>query len=347
MEEREKIIIIESLKNHHSSEDLNKRKEEILSTDEGKLHWKRYKKTIDSIELLYQRKMISEELKKYSISKGEDETLNSNTGIEENMKTNSTKWIQYPIMILVSIVISWIVFTLLSKPSADGTSEVKKTELVEPLEKTEADNKIVTDEVKRGTDIMGLALNRTGFYILPYSVTKLKGVFGSVGNMTNNLPMTIIWDDEEYGLAIANYPDNNFERLSNLPYQFSKSDYFLGEELFFVFSTKSDVKINKGFVIEDDPESFKMKVHLSLPTDIYGAVVLNKSGMVVGICEMPEDDATATVIKSKAILRIIKDMNIDKGVSYISLSSSNYLRNKSNAQRIETLKPFMSWYSTD
>ena len=346
MEEKDKIAIIDLLINQPSSEEFEKRKEELMLSEDGNLLWKKYSKTINSIELLYARKAIAEELKDCTLDQEEDEQGISNERISDRMKTKPNNWIQYPIMIVVSIIISWIVFSILSKPTEEKETETNTTEEVKPI-KEEADNAIITDEVVKGTDIMGLALNRTGFYILPYSVTSLKGVFGSTGNMTNKLPLSIVWDDEEYGLAIANFADINFERLSNLPYQFSKSDNFIGEELFFVFSTKSEVKINKGLVIEDNSESYKMKVHLSLATDVYGAVVLNNAGLIVGICEMPEDDGTATVIKSKAILRIIKDMNLDKGVSYISLSSNNYLRNKSNAKRIENLKPFMSWYSTD
>lgn len=347
MEEIEKIAIIELLKNQSSSKEFNKRKEEFLQSEEGRLFWSKYAKAINSIELLYSRKMISDELKQFSLKSDAGEQGIINNGNAESMNTKSNNLIQYPIMILLMIIVSWIVFSVMKAPAEDSAVIDKHDEIEQTVEKEAIDNKIVTDEVKKGIDIMGLALNRSGFYILPYSVSSVKGVFGCIENMTNKLPLSIIWDDAEYGLAIANFPDKNFEKLASLPYQFSKSDYFLGEELFFVFSTRSGVKINKGFVIEDDADAYSMKVHLSLSTDVYGAVVLNNSGQIVGICDLPESDGTTTVIKSKAIFQIVKDMNLDKGITYVSIPTKNYLKTKSNAKRIETLKPFMSWYNTD
>jgi hypothetical protein len=263
------------------------------------------------------------------------------------MKSSSNNWIQYPIMLFVSLVVSWLVFSILSSSENESKEVNNQIENVKSDEIVESDNTLVSDVIKKRTNVMGIALNRTGFYILPYSVSNLKNAFGSVGKMSNKLPLTVIWDDREYGLAIANFADKNFEKLPSIPYYFSKSDFHLGEELFFVFSSAEAISINQGLVIEDDADAYLMKVHLDLESNVYGAIVLNNSGAVVGICDKAVNDGIVNVIKSKAIFQIVKDMNKDKGVSFISLPSQNYLRNKSNAQRIESLKPFVSWYSAD
>jgi len=89
-----------------------------------------------------------------------------------------------------------------------------------------------------------------------------------------------------------------------------------------------------------------MTVNLSLAEDVYGAVVMDKTGAIVGISEKSDTDGNVIVVKSKSAYQMIKEMNLDKGVTYISMPSQNYLRTKTNPQRIESLEPFMAWFNS-
>ncbi len=309
---------------------------------------KKYDHIINQIDLIYSRKIIAEALSECHFTEKEMvNTENIKTEVKL-MKKASSNWMQYLIMILISLFVSFLVFSFFGGSDEEDSIQLNKdksaTNLV--VDSIKTDNKLLTDDDIPGTDIMGIAINKTGFYVLPYSISGLKGVFGSNNSMSNNLPLNIIWDDKELGLAVAEFPDENLGKLPSIPYSFSKNDFFLGEDLFFVFSNKSEMIINRGIVIEDKSGANSMKVHLSLANEVYGAVVLDNSGEVVGICEKRDKEGNVKVVKSIALIQMVKEMNLDKGLSYISLPSQNYLRSKSNAQRIESFSPFMAWFST-
>lgn len=344
MTEEEKVKIIEYLKKNLSPEEASNLEAELLVNDNAKQIFDSYSEMIKHIDLLYARKLISSEINKFDFN--DEEYSNTQIIEKRRMKASTSNWLQYLIMVVISALVSWIVFSLAFKSeTSDEVENNKSEELIEEKVDKE-DNRLTVDSENTGIDIMGIAINRTGFYLLPYSVNDLEGVFGSNQSMTNNLPLTIVWDDKELGYAVATFADENLEKLSSIPYSFSKQDYFLGEEMFLVFSSKSKLTINSGIVIEDDPNSAFMKLHLNLPGNVYGAVVMDENGSIVGICERQDDDGSAKVVKSKELHKMVSEMNLDKGVSYISMPSQNYLRSKSNTQRIESLKPFIAWFNS-
>ena len=116
--------------------------------------------------------------------------------------------------------------------------------------------------------------------------------------------------------------------------------------MFLVFSSKSKVSINSGIIIEDSPESPTMLIHLSLKGNVYGAAVMDHSGLIVGLCEQNEADGNAKVIKSKEVYKMIGEMNLDKGVPYISLPKNNYLRSKENSERVGMLSNYVAWFNS-
>lgn len=344
MTDQEKIAIIDYLTGKLSFEEVNKLSEGLLERQESIELMAVYSSVIKQVESVYARNKIKNWVGEIQFTEDDEVETTPLIGKNELMNTKFN-WMQYLLMFVISIITSILVFTFVFKEDA---SEPEKP-LEDNREKKETvveDNKIVMDEDIKGVDIMGIALNRTGFYLLPYSINSHSGVFGSNQKMTNNLPLTIVWDDKEMGFAVAAFADENLDKLPALPYRFSKEDYFLGEELFFVFSSSSGVKVNSGFVIEDDPSDPSMKVHLNLNGSVYGAVVMNASGVIVGISEKQNEDGSAQVLKSKELYQMVNEMNLDKGVGYISMPSQNYLKTKSNPERIEALKPFIAWFNS-
>lgn len=348
MTEEQKIKLISYLRGHMSeSERENFEKEELIKP-ELKEQQKIYEKMISQIDLLYVRKKIAENIADLHFAEEEEGLAKNKKMKNKEMKTKGPQWIQYLVMLLISLIVSFIVFSIFGR-SDQATEQAAEKESDVQIQKTDSllsDNKIQMDDENKGIEIMGIALNKTGFYVLPYSVVELNAVFGSNNSMSNNLPLTLIWDDKELGLAVAAFADENLSKLPNLPYSFSKDDYFLGDDLFFVCSTKSEIRINKGIVIKDNPSALAMTVQLSLENDVYGAIVLDNSGEIVGICEKNNKDDQVKVIKSIALIKMVKEMNLDKGVSYIALPTQNYLRSKTNSQRIEAFTPFVAWFNT-
>lgn len=346
MTDQEKIILIDYLTGKLSAEEINKISEGLLDRQESIELMASYSTMIKQIDIIYARKKIKSRVENvHFIEEAEMPEKIPLIGKKEAMNSK-LNWMHYLLMVVISILTSVLVFTFLFKEDTNPINESEETTQLEKEEPALEDNKISMDEDKKGVDIMGIALNRTGFYLLPYSVNSHSGVFGSNQKMTNNLPLSIVWDDKEMGLAVATFADENLDKLPTLPYRFSKEDYFLGEEMFFVFSSNSGIKINSGIVIEDDPLSATMKVHLELKESVYGAIVMNESGVIVGISEKQNNDGSARVVKSKELYQMVSEMNLDKGVDYISMPSQNYFKTKTNAERIESLKPFIAWFNS-
>ena len=346
MTDQEKIMLIDHLMGKLSAEEINKISEGLLERKECIELMASYSNMIKQIDIIYARKKIKSRVENVHFI--EEASVPEKTPLigKKEVMNSKSNWIHYPIMVLVSIITSLLVFTFLYKEESSSTNEAEETLQVEKEIPLLEDNKIVMDEDKKGVDIMGIALNRTGFYLLPYSVNAHSSVFGTNQRMTNNLPLSIVWDDKEMGLAVATFADENLEKLPALPYRFSNEDYFLGEEMFFVFSSKSGIKVNSGIVIEDDPTSPIMKVHLELKESVYGAVVMNESGVIVGISEKQDPDGNGNVVKTKELYKMVSEMNLDKGVDYISMPSQNYFKTKTNTERIESLKPFIAWFNS-
>jgi hypothetical protein len=347
MNEEDKIKLISYLKEHKSEEEIIKLEQALFDSKESHELLKEYAEMIKQIDLIYARKMIKKELKELHFKEDLVADIASLKMENKAMNTKPNQWIQYPIMILIAAVVSWIVFSIAFKEEDDQKANQEiENDKIEATKEVPIDNKITMDKVNTGIDVMGIALNTTGYYLLPYSVNELNAVFGSTGKMTNNLPLTIIWDDKAMGLAVAAFADENLEKLPTLPYSFSKDDFFLGEEMFLVFSSRSKVSINSGIIIEDSPDSATMQIHLSLKGNVYGATVIDNSGLIVGICERQDEDGNATVIKSKEIYKMISEMNLDKGVPYIALPKNNYLRSKQNSERVEMLSNHVAWFNS-
>jgi hypothetical protein len=348
MTDEDKIKLISYLRRQMSESEKERFEKEDLSKPELKEQLKIYEKMINQIDLLYVRKKIAEEIADLHFTEEEEGAAKIKKMKSKEMKTKGPQWIQYVIMLFISLIVSFIVFSIFGRSDEATEKEAEKESNVkiQQTDSTVTDNKIKMDDDNKGIEIMGIALNKTGFYVLPYSVVELNAVFGSNNSMSNNLPLTVIWDDKELGLAVAAFADENLTKLPNIPYSFSRDDYFLGEDLFFICSTKSEIRINRGIVIRDNPSALSMTVQLALDNEVYGAIVLDNSGEIVGICEKNNKDGQVKVIKSIALNKMVQEMNLDKGVSYIALPTQNYLRSKSNPQRIESFAPFVAWFNT-
>jgi hypothetical protein len=346
MTEEEKSKIIAFIREKLSPEEAELVEGKIRENEFSKEILNDYRKMIRHIDLVYAGREIKNKTEELHFSEdSENDDKNKNTE-KAAMISNKKPWVHYLITIATSILVSWLVFTIAFNKNEEKNIYKEEASKIESTDLNTESNEMVTDVVDDGLDIMGIAINRTGFYILPYSINERKSVFGSNQNMTNNLPITIIWDDKELGLAIVTFVDENLNKLPSIPYRFSKDDFFLGEEMFLVFSSKTKMNVNRGMVIKDNPESTTMTLHLTLEGNVYGAVVMDKKGVIVGICEEQDENGNAEVIKSMEIYKMIEDMNLDKGVPYIAMPNSTIFKLKSNPQRIELLSPFVAWFNS-
>lgn len=346
MTEEEKGKIIAYIRGKLTPDEASLIEKELFIDENNSDFLTSYTNIIRHIDLVYARREINIKIGEVKFSEEEEEVDKIKNKEKDSMNSKKYNWVNYLIMVAISILVSWLVFSIAFEGKSGDSVKNKETNEIQSVEVEAEDSKLVSDEESSGTDIMGIALNRTGFYLLPYSVNELKSVFGSNKSMTNNLPLTIIWDDKELGFAIATFVDENLEKLPSIPYRFSKKDYFLGEEMFLVFNSKSKVSINSGIIIEDSPEASTMLLHLNLQGEVYGAVVMDKTGTIVGLCEKQDENGNAVVNKSKEMYQMVSEMNLDKGVPYISLPSSGSFKLKSNTQRIELLSPFVAWFNS-
>ena len=68
---------------------------------------------------------------------------------------------------------------------------------------------------------------------------------------------------------------------------------------------------------------------------------MDNSGKIIGLVKHVDSTGTAVVQKSVSIYTMISEINLDKGIDRIYISSKNGLKKLSTPDRILALSPFM------
>ena len=194
---------------------------------------------------------------------------------------------------------------------------------------------------KRGINITGIALTRSGLYLTPYEWVQDGTILATSDNNANKIPATILWDDESAGLAVLKFAVDDQKKLNTFPYTFSNKNYFLGEEIMVLGSNGDNLVYNFGRVIDDNEESNIFYVKVEMDNDILGAPVIDNNGQIIGLVKSVDSNKIGIIQKSISIFTMIAEMNLDKGVERILMPKNNSLARQSNPNRIMALKPFL------
>ena len=348
MDEQDKIAVIKLLLGQ-----LTDNEKDLLNrriNNEPELHdiYENYRDIVQKIDVFYALKSIElkiNSMDSLSDSKKIKSKLSQNKSNKENMGSNA----RMGLLVFLTIVIATVVtlgVNLFMNWKKDNASEIfleeqrqiqiiKQDSIKSALQKEE--NKLK----KRGINITGIALTRSGLYLTPYEWVQDGTILATSDNNANKIPATILWDDESAGLAVLKFAVDDQKKLNTFPYTFSNKNYFLGEEIMVLGSNGDNLVYNFGRVIDDNEESNIFYVKVEMDNDILGAPVIDNNGQIIGLVKSVDSNKIGIIQKSVSIFTMIAEMNLDKGVERILMPKNNSLARQSNPNRIMALKPFL------
>jgi hypothetical protein len=298
--EAEKSILERRLKNEPELEEL----------------FENYKKTIQKIDLFYASKFIGlktdskefkDDVERFKIkSNMENET--------SNMGSAGRIILLIILMIFVSGIVSWGFNYYQDKQQAKAdqvTSQKQKTALIAKMDSINNAAELKAENIRRkGIDFTGIALTRSGLYLVPYEWAHDGTILATSENSINKVPATVLWDDEEAGLAVLKFAVEEEESLKRIPYSFSNKKYFLGEEVVMIAKSNEKIIYNYGRVINDNENDDTMMLKIQLKNAILGGPVIDNSGKIIGLINNIDSNGIAVAQKSISIYTIISEMNL-------------------------------------
>ena len=348
MDDQDKIAVIKLLLGQ-----LNDSEKDLLIrriNNESELNdlFENYRDAVQKIDVFYALKSI--ELKINSMGSLSDSKKIKTKSLQnknnaENMGSNTRLGLNILLTIVIATVVS-LGFNFFMNWKNDSVNKIyieeqkqiqleKQDSIKNSLDKKQ--NKLK----KKGIDITGIAITRSGLYLTPYEWVQDGTILATSDNTTNKIPATILWDDESAGIAVLKFAVDDQKKLNAFPYIFSNKNYFLGEEIMVIGSNGDNLIYNFGRVIDDNEESNILYIKVELDNSILGAPVIDNNGLIIGLVKSVDSNNIGIVQKSNSIFTMIAEMNLDKGIEYIQMPKRNSLSRLQNPDRVLALKPFL------
>ncbi|MEP6584155.1 MAG: serine protease [Ginsengibacter sp.] len=152
-----------------------------------------------------------------------------------------------------------------------------------------------------------------------------------------------VYVNKNTDLAILKITDTSFQKLTDLPYTFTKSPTELGEHIFTLGYPREEIVYGEGYLSAKSGyfgDTTSYQVSISVNPGNSGGPVVNKNGEVIGIISGKETNADGVVfaIKSKNIYDALKDV-IKK--DSIKLPVKNTLKGLDRVQQIKWLEDYV------
>lgn len=348
MDQQDKIAVIKLLlgKLTDSEKDLLNRRisNESLLND----LYENYRDVIQKIDVFYALKSIEITINSMdSLSDSKKIKLKStqNKNNSENMGSKARTGLLIILTIIIAIVVT-IGFNFILKWKNDKANEIYIEEQKQiQLIKQDSIKSVLEKEqiklIKKGIDITGIAITRSGLYLTPYEWVQDGTILATSENNINKIPATILWDDESAGIAVLKFAIDDQKKLNTFPYIFSNKKFFLGEDVMIIGTNGDNLIYNFGRVIDDNEESDILYIKVELDNSILGAPVLDNNGLIIGLVKSIDANNIGIVQKSNSIFTMISEMNMDRGIEYIQMPKKNSLVRLPNPDRIVALKPFL------
>lgn len=146
-------------------------------------------------------------------------------------------------------------------------------------------------------------------------------------------------------LAILKITDSSFNRVSDLPYTFTKSGAELAEPIFTLGYPREEVVYGEGYLSAKSGyygDTTSYQISISVNPGNSGGPVIDKNGEIIGIISSKETNADGVVfaIKSKNIYSALKEIKKEKDIT-IKTPTHNTLKGLDRVKQIKKLEDFV------
>lgn len=352
MDDQDKILVIKLLLGQLTDNEKDLLKRRINNEPELNDLFKSYSDVVSKIDVFYASRSIKlkiDSMGSLSNSKKIRSKSNQNKSNTENMGSNARMGLLVSLMLIIAVAVT-LGFNYFINWKNDNANKmlIEEQSQAQILKQDSIKSALQKEEFrlkKKGIDITGIAITRSGLYLTPYEWVQDATILATSDNNTNKIPATILWDDESAGLAVLKIAVGDQKKLKTFPYIFSSRKFFLGEEIIVISSNGDDIIYNFGRVIDDNKESNILYIKVELDNLILGAPVIDNYGQIIGLIKSIDPNGMGTVQKSISIFTMIAEMNLDKGVERIIMPKKNSLSKLPNPDRLIALQPYLAHFN--
>jgi len=155
----------------------------------------------------------------------------------------------------------------------------------------------------------------------------------------------VVYSNSVTDLAILKITDTSFNKVTNLPYTFTKTGAELAEPIFTLGYPREEVVYGEGYLSAQSGyygDTTSYQISISANPGNSGGPVIDQYGEVIGIISSKETNADGVVfaIKSKNIYSALKEIKKDKDIT-IKPSTVNTLKGLDRVKQIKKLEDFI------
>ncbi len=149
--------------------------------------------------------------------------------------------------------------------------------------------------------------------------------------------------DKGNDIAILKIVDEDFKFNEKVPYSVKKYTPEVAQRIYSLGYPKTDIVYNEGYISSTTGfEGDSSKFQLELPSfpGVSGAPIIDESGNIIGIIsgKQSQSEGITYAIKSKPLLKLIKDLPSDFSKSEFSI---NYLKSSGRKEQVQKIEPFI------
>jgi len=187
----------------------------------------------------------------------------------------------------------------------------------------------------------GFALTNDGYLITNYHVTEgADSIYVLTRNGGYHRARVVAFEPKT-DVAVLKIEDKKVKfGKGELPYTFATTKAALGARIFTLGFPQNEIVYNEGYISSRngyEGDSIQYRLEVTAAPGQSGAPVLDNNGNVVGIIKGKENESNSTTyaVSSKALLRLLRDLNAG-----IKLSKTNRMSECSREQQIEKLQDY-------
>jgi len=155
----------------------------------------------------------------------------------------------------------------------------------------------------------------------------------------------VVYSNSVTDLAILKITDTSFNKVTNLPYTFTKTGAELAEPIFTLGYPREEVVYGEGYLSAQSGyygDTTSYQISISANPGNSGGPVIDQYGEVIGIISSKETNADGVVfaIKSKNIYSALKEIKKDKDIT-IKTPTVNTLKGLDRVKQIKKLEDFI------
>jgi len=152
----------------------------------------------------------------------------------------------------------------------------------------------------------------------------------------------IVYDDQARDLAILKITDDDFKKLSALPYGISKSSTDLAEPVYTLGYPKDEIVYGEGYLSAktgSKGDTMAYQISIDANPGNSGGPILNNKGEIIGVLNARQTTADGVVfaVKARNIVRMIDELKKKDSSQQIRVSTNSAVKGMERTEQVKKI----------